>query len=138
MADPTLLLPARHVERLRRLIAEHLPQEEVWAYGSRVGGTAHETSDLDLVVRHPADLKVRQDAAFWDLKEALSESNLPFLVELFDWARLPPAFWDNIDRQHVILYSRMHAHFSESAGLELDVKVNEGEPGYGKSRRSDD
>jgi hypothetical protein len=29
-------------------------------------------------------LKVRQSSAFWDLKEALSESNLPFLVELFD------------------------------------------------------
>ncbi len=139
MADPVLLLPARHAEQLRRLIAAHLPQEEIWAYGSRVAGTAHDTSDLDLVVRHPADLKVQQGSAFWDLKEALSESNLPFLVELFDWARLPAAFWDNIARQHIILYSpELHAQFSESPGLELGAKVNEREPRYGKSRRSDD
>lgn len=131
MADPVLSLPARHLEQLRRLIATHLPQEEVWAYGSRVAGTAHDTSDLDLVVRHPADLKVQQGSVFWDLKEALSESNLPFLVELFDWATLPAAFWDNIARQHVILYSpELHASFSESAGLELGAKVNESEGRY--------
>lgn len=105
MADPTLALQARHLEELRRLIAFHLPAEEVWAYGSRVIGTAHDTSDLDLVARHPADLKVKQGSAFWDLKEAISESNLPLLIELFDWARLPPAFWSNIAAQHVVLYA---------------------------------
>lgn len=103
MAD--IALTPRHLEELRRLIATHLPDEEVWAYGSRVNGTAHDTSDLDLVVRHPADLKAGQSSAFWELKEALSESNLPLLVELFDWAKLPPAFWDNIAEQHVVLYS---------------------------------
>ncbi len=108
MAD--LTLAPRHLEELRRLIAAHLPEEEVWAYGSRVTGTAHDTSDLDLVVRHPADLKAGQSSAFWELKDALSESNLPLLVELFDWARLPPAFWDNIAEQHVVLYSpEIHA-----------------------------
>lgn len=30
---------------------------EVWAYGSRVNGTAHDASDLDLVVRTFAALK---------------------------------------------------------------------------------
>ena len=105
MADPTLTLAPKHLAELRRLVATHLPDEEVWAYGSRVTGTAHDTSDLDLVVRHPADLKARQSSAFWELKDALSESNLPLLVELFDWARLPPAFWDNIAEQHAVLYS---------------------------------
>ena len=104
MAEPTLALAPRHLAELRRLIAAHLPHEEVWAYGSRVNGTAHDTSDLDLVVRHPADLKTKQGPAFWELKEAFSESNLPFLVELFDWARLTPTFWVNIAEQHVVLY----------------------------------
>ena len=139
MTDPVLSLPTRHVDALRHLIATHLPHEEVWAYGSRVSGTAHNTSDLDLVVRHPADLRVRQGPAFWDLKEALSESNLPFLVELFDWARLPAAFWENIAAQHVILYAPgLHAHFSEPTGRELDVKVAESAPRYGKTRRRND
>jgi len=104
MADPPLILAPRHLAELRRLIAAHLPEEEVWAYGSRVTGSAHATSDLDLVVRHPGDLKAPQSSGFWDLKDALSESNLPLLVELFDWAKLPPAFWVSIARQHAVLY----------------------------------
>ncbi|MEX1119720.1 MAG: nucleotidyltransferase domain-containing protein [Terrimicrobiaceae bacterium] len=103
MAD--ISLAPRHLTELRRLIAAHLPDEEVWAYGSRVNGTSHDSSDLDLVVRHPADLKTTQSSAFWEFKDALSESNLPILVDLFDWARLPPAFLDKIAGQHVVLYS---------------------------------
>jgi predicted nucleotidyltransferase len=108
MAESTLQIPARHLEELRRLIAAHLPEEEVWAYGSRVSGTAHETSDLDLVVRHPSDLNSRQSAALWRLKGAISESNLPLLVDLFDWAGLPPAFRENIAGQHIVLHSPEH------------------------------
>lgn len=33
------------------LLGQHVPQAEVWAYGSRVNGGAHEGSDLDLVLR---------------------------------------------------------------------------------------
>jgi len=133
MADPVLSLQPRHLDQLRRLIAAHLPQEEVWAYGSRIAGTAHETSDLDLVVRHPTDLKVQQTSAFWELKEAISESNLPFLVELFDWARLPSTFWENITQQHVVLYlPEQHAQFAERVRLEEGARVNEDEQRYGK------
>jgi DNA polymerase sigma len=133
MADPVLSLQPRHLDQLRRLIAAHLPQEEVWAYGSRIAGTAHETSDLDLVVRHPTDLKVQQTSAFWELKEAISESNLPFLVELFDWARLPSTFWENIARQHVVLYlPEQHAQFAERVRLEEGARVNEDEQRYGR------
>jgi DNA polymerase sigma len=133
MADPVLSLQPRHLDQLRRLIAAHLPQEEVWAYGSRIAGTAHETSDLDLVVRHPTDLKVQQTSAFWELKEAISESNLPFLVELFDWARLPSTFWENIAQQHVVLYlPEQHAQFAERVRLEEGARVNEDEQRYGK------
>ncbi len=133
MADPTLTLAPHHLAELRRLIAAHLPDEEVWAYGSRVNGTAHDTSDLDLVVRHPADLKARQSSAFWELKEVLSESNLPLLVDFFDWATLPPAFWDNISYQHVVLYSpELHAQFAESAKLEQAIEANLRGLGYGE------
>jgi uncharacterized protein len=116
MAEPILQLPPAHLAEVLRLIAAHLPHEEVWAYGSRVDGTAHATSDLDLVVRHPADLKIRQGTAFWELKEAFSESNLPFLVDLLDWAALPPTFWLNIAETHLVLYRPgQTAPFAESA-----------------------
>ncbi|OGU06822.1 MAG: hypothetical protein A2075_07060 [Geobacteraceae bacterium GWC2_58_44] len=85
------------LETVRRLIAAHIPDAEVWAYGSRVQGTSHDGSDLDLVVRNPSDPS-RPQANFSELREALSESNLPILVDLQDWARIPEGFRREIVR----------------------------------------
>jgi uncharacterized protein len=76
---------------------------EVWAYGSRVNGKAHEGSDLDLVIR-TLDLQKLPLDVFLDLEEKIKESNIPIIVELFDWARLPESFHENILEQHEVLY----------------------------------
>lgn len=76
---------------------------EVWAYGSRVSGSAHEGSDLDLTVRGHNLQKIPAEI-FLDLKEKITESNIPILVELFDWARLPESFHSNIEANHEVLY----------------------------------
>jgi uncharacterized protein len=76
---------------------------EVWAYGSRVNGKAHEGSDLDLVIR-TLDLQKLPLDVFLDLEEKIKESNIPIVVELFDWARLPESFHKNILAQHEVLY----------------------------------
>jgi predicted nucleotidyltransferase len=86
---------------VERILGQFVPNEEVWAYGSRVDGSGHELSDLDLVIRHLGDLK--QAGVLDALKEALSESNLPFLVDVHDWARLPAEFLANIEAQHVVI-----------------------------------
>jgi len=36
-----LQFPAKHLHTLQVLLAYHVPQAEVWAYGSRVMGGAH-------------------------------------------------------------------------------------------------
>ena len=41
-----------------------------------------------------------------DLTDALRESNIPFLVEARDWARLPESFHREIEREHVVLEER--------------------------------
>jgi predicted nucleotidyltransferase len=89
------------LETLRRLIAVHIPDAEVWAYGSRVQGTSHDGSDLDLVVRNPTDLTLPQ-IGLLDLREALSESELPILVDLLDWAWIPESFRQEIVRGGVV------------------------------------
>ncbi|MBI5330589.1 MAG: nucleotidyltransferase domain-containing protein [Betaproteobacteria bacterium] len=99
---PLVDLPQRHMQTLLALLAEHTPQAQVWAFGSRVNGTAHEGSDLDVVVRNPADLKQSTEHLF-ELKEAIQESALPMLVELHDWAHLPAAFHTEISRQYSVL-----------------------------------
>lgn len=76
----------------------------VWAYGSRVDGTAHEGSDLDLVIR-TVDLSPLPAEILADLKEQIRESTIPILVDLFDWARLPISFHRNIEARHEVLFS---------------------------------
>ena len=76
----------------------------IWAYGSRVDGTAHSTSDLDLVLRakdlHPIDI-----AEIDEFERLIKESNIPILIQVFDWARLPKLFHKNILRNYEVLYS---------------------------------
>ena len=50
MGDELHLIP-RHRGTIQKLLDEHLPGVEVWAYGSRVSGRSHDASDLDLAPR---------------------------------------------------------------------------------------
>jgi DNA polymerase sigma len=98
----TLDIRPAHLELLCGLLEEHVPDAEVWAYGSRVTGTAHDGSDLDLVVRNPPRLDQPQ-GTLHRLVGALTESNLPILVDVLDWALLPEPFRREIARQHVVV-----------------------------------
>ncbi|WP_297448095.1 nucleotidyltransferase domain-containing protein [Ferrovum sp.] len=59
-------------------MSRFLPGIAVWAYGSRVKWTARPNSDLDLVVFSSS----AQRPLVSELKEALDESNLLFIVDL--------------------------------------------------------
>ena len=100
-ADRLHLLP-RHREKLASLLRQHLLGVEVWAYGSRVNGQSHDSSDLDLVLRGP-DLQEIPTGRLADFREALRESTIPFLVEARDWARLPERFQREIEREYVMV-----------------------------------
>ena len=98
-----LLLPFRYREIVDELLRKHVPDAEVWAYGSRVSGDAHEASDLDLVLRSPTLERLGHE--LHDLREAFQESNLPILVQAHDWADLPKSFHREIERLHIVLSS---------------------------------
>jgi predicted nucleotidyltransferase len=76
---------------------------EVWAYGSRVNGAAHDGSDLDLAIRS-SNLTPIPVQAFGELYEKIKESNIPILVELRDWALLPDNFHINIEQKYEVLF----------------------------------
>ncbi|MCX7792089.1 MAG: nucleotidyltransferase domain-containing protein [Chloroflexaceae bacterium] len=97
-----LNLPARYLDQVRAILQRHAPGCDVWAYGSRVIGGAHEASDLDLVVRNLRDLQ-RPFERLFELREAFVESDLPIHVDVMDWARLPPAFRQEIERGYVVV-----------------------------------
>ncbi len=79
---------------------------EIWAYGSRVNGTAHTGSDLDLVVRS-SNLKPLPLDVYLGLSEKIRNSNIPILVEFRDWTMLPENFHRNIEQQFEVLYSNI-------------------------------
>ena len=88
------------------LLDRLLPGVEVWAYGSRVNGQSHDGSDLDLVLRAP-DLGPIPLGSLGEITEALTDSNIPFLVEARDWARLPERFQREIERDFVVLREKV-------------------------------
>lgn len=98
-----MLLKSKYKQMLLDLFSELTIPVEVWAYGSRVKGTAHDGSDLDLVIMGKDGKMIPIDILV-ELKEKISESNIPILVELFDWARLPESFHQNIEACHEVLF----------------------------------
>ncbi len=72
---------------------------KIWAYGSRVSGEAHDTSDLDMVLISKDGTKIdRTD--FVDFTQALQNSNIPILTQVLDWQRIPESFHQNILANH--------------------------------------
>ncbi len=84
---------------LLALLRRFIPGVAVWAYGSRVKWTARPNSDLDLV----AFTTPAQSLLVSELKEALAESNLPFLVDFHVWDEVPERFHEIIRKEYVVL-----------------------------------
>ena len=105
IAENQIHLLPRHRLVLEALLRKHLPDVEVWAYGSRVNGRSHDGSDLDLVLRGPGLNEISINSLV-DFEDAVQESNIPFLVEARDWTRLPERFHQEIARNYVVLFGR--------------------------------
>ncbi len=73
---------------------------QIWAFGSRVTGTARRYSDLDLAVQTEARL---DQNLLHRLQEALSESDLTIKVDLIDLAEVAPAFRRKIEQAGILL-----------------------------------
>ncbi len=100
----TLDLRPEWLAIIHHILATYLPEAEVLAYGSRVTGTAHGGSDLDLVVRNPHTPMIPAHN-LGEVRDAFSESNLPVLVDILDWARIPDSFREEIERVGVVVSS---------------------------------
>ena len=79
---------------------------EIWAYGSRVKGTNHDTSDLDLVVHFPASQEKGEGYnQLADFLEILRESNIPIIVQALAWQGIPENFKSNIQHCYKVLWA---------------------------------
>ncbi|MBF0187900.1 MAG: nucleotidyltransferase domain-containing protein [Magnetococcales bacterium] len=94
-----------HLNLIREILQRHIPDREVWAFGSRVRGTANDASDLDLCIRGDGPLAFDQ---LGRLRDAFSLSDLPFRVDVLDWWAISESFKNLIEDKHEVL--QKHAH----------------------------
>ncbi len=101
MADqPHIDVRAEQWETVRRILLTHVPQYEVWAFGSRAKWTAKPYSDLDLAVITSHVLPLKTSAY---LADDFSESDLPWKVDVVDWASTGESFRKIIERDKVVV-----------------------------------
>jgi uncharacterized protein len=89
-------------QRVTEILNRYVPEYEVWAFGSRVKGTetARKYSDLDLALITDRPLELSRLA---ELREAFSESDLPFKVDIIDWATTGEEFREIILSRYVLI-----------------------------------
>lgn len=98
-----MLLRTKDRDLIIDLVKKNIHQEsELWAFGSRVNGDAHDTSDLDLVLVSKDNSAIDIND-FMTLKAMIQKSNIPILVQILDWNRIPKSFHENILKDYRVL-----------------------------------
>jgi type I restriction enzyme S subunit len=100
MAEVPIDISGKHWAMVRDILHRHVPDYEVWAFGSRAKGTAKPYSDLDLAIITDKALSLAVSAA---LENEFTESDLPWKVDIVDWATTSAAFRKIIAQQKVIV-----------------------------------
>lgn len=88
------------METVRSILSRHVADREVRVFGSRIMGKAKKFSDLDLAVMGDTSLSL---SILADLEEDFRESNLPFKVDVVDWATTKETFRQIIEKENVVL-----------------------------------
>lgn len=87
-------------QQVQHILRTHLPDMEVWAFGSRARHKAKPYSDLDLALICKTPLSLQRLA---DITTAFEESDLTIRVDVVDWATCSPSFRDVIAEDKVVL-----------------------------------
>ena len=93
-------LEQRHLEIVKSLLHEHVPNRPVWAFGSRTFGRARRYSDLDLAIGGSAPLET---GIRLDLMDAFDRSMLPIEVDVVDLNDVDGSFRKRIEPDFVEL-----------------------------------
>ena len=94
-------LSQQQLDEISVILSTQVPELTVWAFGSRVCGTARKYSDLDLalITHEPLSLSLKAD-----LVASFEESDLPFKVDIVDWSSTGDNFREIIQAHKVVLF----------------------------------
>ncbi|HIJ85163.1 MAG: restriction endonuclease S subunit [Magnetococcales bacterium] len=98
---PPIDIRPDHLQIVQNILKKHVPEYEVWAFGSRVKWTAKQYSDLDLCVISDKPLNF---GLMGDLKDDFSKSDLPWKVDVVDWATTSASFRKIIEKSKVVVH----------------------------------
>jgi predicted nucleotidyltransferase len=85
---------------IKNILDRAVPELAVYAFGSRVNSNARKSSDLDLVLMNQKPFEIKK---IIELKDAFRESDLPFKVDIVEWAGISESFREIIKRNYVLL-----------------------------------
>ena len=100
MDKPLIDISQENLRIVRDILQKNVPEHEVWAFGSRATSRATTYSDLDLAVITYEPMGLSVSAA---LADDFSESDLPFKVDVVDWATTSEPFRKIIERDKVVV-----------------------------------
>lgn len=95
-----LALKEKHLAELERIFGEYCPKAEIWAFGSRIKNESHSGSDLDLAVKNFHE----NNKSVPELRELLNDSDIPFLIDILDFQKIPTAFQKEILKEYVQIF----------------------------------
>ena len=97
---PPIAVQPDHWQIVRDILQKLVPRHAVWAFGSRATGKAKPFSDLDLAIIGKEPLPLSLCA---ELREAFSESDLPWKVDIVDGSALGEDFRRIIAKSKVVV-----------------------------------
>lgn len=95
-----LFIKPEQLKMLTDIFDNYCPNAEIWAYGSRIKGNAHLGSDLDLVVKNFNS----KFAKLSELRQLINDSNIPFLVDINEFDKLPKSFQEEILKDYIVIF----------------------------------
>ena len=99
-AEPPIDVSPSEWAMVAAILSRHVPACPVWAFGSRATRSAKPYSDLDLAIITQTPMSLALSAA---LADDFAESDLPFKVDVVDWATSSEAFRKIIERDRGVL-----------------------------------
>ncbi len=93
-------MSATELTLVQSILNTWLPSREVRMFGSRARGKPKPYSDLDLVIMGDTPLPL---STLGQLRDAFANSDLPWRVDVVDWASTSPEFQSHIAEHSILI-----------------------------------
>ncbi|MDO4224225.1 MAG: nucleotidyltransferase domain-containing protein [Acinetobacter sp.] len=101
MLKPTALaMSERHWQIVQQILQQYLADYDVWAFGSRTKAQHKPYSDLDLVIKSDVVTPLKLQT---QLTDAFEQSDLPWRVDILDWASVSEHFQQIILQHYIVI-----------------------------------